>query len=148
MSGSRGERERTQKRKAAFDRLIDLLRPLAGVRTLPKGTRLLGQGEPAQGVYFVLSGTVEVSVNSKHPKRLTSRMARRGEILGLGSVFSERPAPATAEVASKALVGFVPRKTFFEFFQKNLEARLPILQLLSDEVNCCYDVIRASVRAA
>lgn len=145
MSATRGERERSTKRKEAFERLVELLQPLMEVQATPKGTVLFRQGETPEGVYFLLSGTVELTAVSRRPNRISTHLCRRGEVLGLGSVFAGRPSSTTAEVVSRSAIGFVSRKDFFAFFQVHSEARLPILQLLSDEVNNCYDVIRSSV---
>lgn len=146
MSVTRGERERAMKRREAFEQLKSLLEPLTTVLPTPKGAILFRQGEAPDGVYFVLSGSVEIKTWSRHPQRSSNYVARQGEILGLGSAFSGRPSSATAEVITRSSIGYISRETFFDFFQDHPEARLPVLQLLSDEVNNCYDVIRSSVR--
>jgi CRP-like cAMP-binding protein len=146
MSVTRGEREKAMKRREAFEQLERLLQPVTTVRPTPKGTVLFRQGEAPEGVYFVLSGSVEMKTWSRHPQRSSTYVARPGEILGLGSAFSGKPSSTTAEVITRASIGYIARKDFFNFFQAHPEARLPVLQLLSDEVNSCYDVIRSSVR--
>ncbi len=52
---------------------------------------LFSEKEPPQGVFVVVEGEVKLSINSSDGRRLSLRIAKKGEILGLASALSGSP---------------------------------------------------------
>ena len=57
----------------------------------PANYVLFSEKEEGRGVYIVLEGEVKLSINSSDGRRLSLRIARKGEILGLASALSGQP---------------------------------------------------------
>ena len=49
---------------------------------------LFSEREEANGLYVVLEASVRISINSSEGKRLSLRIARKGDVLGLSSAMS------------------------------------------------------------
>lgn len=58
---------------------------------------LFSEKEESHGLNLVLEGEVGLSINSSEGRRLSLRIARKGDILGLASTLSGSPYQQTAE---------------------------------------------------
>ena len=59
------------------------LASMAAPSSYPAGYVLFSEKEESQGIYIVIEGEVKLSINSSDGRRLSLRIARKGEILGL-----------------------------------------------------------------
>lgn len=135
------------RKEVPLDGAIAALQHSVEAIEMPKGSFLFQEGEEATGVYLLCSGRVRLNILGNGGVR-TLRIAKPGALLALGSVFTGKPLPVTAEVLSRSKVTFLPKETFFQKFWEDAEVRLPILRALSEEVGACWDVIRARGKAA
>lgn len=108
----------------------------------PASTILFTEREPATGLYVVLEGEVHVSINCADGKRLALRIARRGEILGLSSVFSGSAYNATAETFYPSMVAYVARKTLIQFLSNHPDAYQVVVEELSRKVSLACEQLR------
>ncbi len=111
---------------------------------LKPGDRLFNANEPADGIYLIQRGKVQLTYTNAAGVPVTERLARGGQILGLGSLFAERPWGATGEVVATTRAGFVRRDVVLGFLDQHPEGRLAVLKLLSQDVDRCLDLIRNS----
>lgn len=130
------------------EKVMLLLHPLAIKRTLINKSVLFRENQAPEDVYLLYSGMVRLSASSLDGRSLTIRLATSGEVLGLSSLFSEKPHHMTAECLTDVCIGVVPKDALYAFMTDNPSARLPLLQLLSEEVNVYRDLIRTFVHAA
>lgn len=111
---------------------------------IPRGTILFRQGDEAQGVFILRAGRILLTVEA--PGRLPRllRIARAGEILGLGTLFTHGSWDATAEVARAAQFSFVPYEEILARFDESPSLRLEVLRQLSHDVISCHDFVRTA----
>src|SRR5947209_19270471 len=82
---------------------------------------LFSEKEPARGAYVVIEGEVRLSINSADGKRLSLRIARKGDILGLSSAISGATYEMTAETLYPAKVALVGRSELLGFLSRHPE---------------------------
>src|SRR6516225_6749983 len=88
----------------------------------PAHTVLFSETQPATGIVVVLEGEVRLSINSSEGRRLSFRIAKAGEVLGVSAVVSGKPCEMTAETMYPAKVAHVTRQQFLQFLNSHPEA--------------------------
>ena len=109
----------------------------------PAGTVLYAENEPPRGLFILCSGQVKLSISSGSGKTLITRMVPAGEALGLTSVMSGKPYPATAETVTPAQLKFVKREDFKRFMEEHKEVSFNIARQLIEECESDATQIRA-----
>jgi cAMP-binding proteins - catabolite gene activator and regulatory subunit of cAMP-dependent protein kinases len=128
-------------------RVVPLLEPLITIVAMRNGQVLYREGEYSDKIFLVYSGKIRLSTSSTTGRPLTLRVARQGDILGLSTLFSDKPCQSTAEVIALSRIGVVDREEFFRFLDDHPDVRLPTLQVLSAELSNSYTMIRAFASA-
>ena len=103
---------------------------------------LFSEKDPVEGIWIVLEGEVKVSINSSEGRRLSLSIARKGEILGLGSALSGSPYDVTAETLYPAKVAHIGRREFLGFLQRHPDAYQVVIEELSFHVSRACDQLR------
>jgi len=85
--------------------------------------KVIAEGKSTDGLYVVLHGVVDVTVEQRQVARL-----REGEIFGEMSLLSRDPASATVTAKSNAILLRLPRDSFQELVVTHPQ----ILELVSD----------------
>lgn len=109
---------------------------------IPAGEKLFTEGEEPDVLYFLYSGEVRLFVHSGNGVPMTLRVAEPGEVIELGSLFSNRPYQATAEAARDCRVGIITKAKLLHYLRDHAEARLPLLRMLSKDVKDHYELMR------
>ena len=112
------------------------------IRSYPTGALLFQEGEPAEGIFLVCSGTVKLSVGSSHGDSLLLRTAGQGEILGLSSAMTGQGYEVTAQTTAPAEVAFIRRKDFLRYLREHSDICLQVVESLSNDVQAAYDRVR------
>jgi len=116
---------------------------IQSVQELPKGALLFAEGQTPAAVIMLHSGGARLSVCSSRGEKLTLRMARVGEVLGLSANVSGKPHEVTAETTVPSQVIFIKRKDFVRFLKEHSDACMQVVQMLSNDVHAAYDRVRA-----
>jgi len=113
--------------------LLDLasIRPAA---TFEAGHLLFSEKQESGGVFLVREGMVRVSMNSSGGKRLSLRMARAGEVLGLTSALFNSRCETTAETLSQAKIMHISVAEFGDFLRRNPD----VYKLVTEEISVQY----------
>lgn len=106
------------------------LMQLATSSSYPANYVLFSEKDAPHGVYIVLEGEVKLSINSSDGRRLSLRIARKGEMLGLTSTLSGSPYETTAETLYPAKIAPIGRREFLGFLMRHPDA----YQILSEEL--------------
>ncbi len=106
------------------------LTSMAASSSYPANYVLFSEKEEAHGIYIVLEGEVKLSINSSDGRRLSLRIARKGEILGLASALSGSTHEVTAETVYPSKLVPIGRREFMGFLLRHPEA----YQVLSEEM--------------
>jgi len=110
---------------------------------------LFSEREEASGLYEVLEGEVRVSINSSDGKRLSLRIARKGDVLGLSSAMSGTPYETTAETLYPARVAHVSRRDFLGFMTRHPEIYMNVTEELGRHVGMvCHQLRNVGLSAS
>jgi signal transduction histidine kinase len=108
---------------------LQALRGIAQEKCFEDRQEIFQEGESADGVYFVKSGSVEISAG-KGERRVFSRLGH-GEIFGEMAIIEHRPRSATASAAGDTQVYFLPRGELLPFIQHSPALAFALLQHIS-----------------
>jgi CRP/FNR family transcriptional regulator len=98
------------------------------------GDLLFSEKQNSTGVFLVREGMVRLSMNSSGGKRLSLRVARAGEALGLGSALFSSKCETTAETLSPAKIIHISGAEFIEFLGRQPE----VYRLVTEEISLQY----------
>ncbi|MGD0797435.1 MAG: Crp/Fnr family transcriptional regulator [Acidobacteriaceae bacterium] len=118
---------------------LEAIRPAAKYE---EGHVLFGEKQESNGVFLVREGLVRLSINSSDGKRLSLRVARAGEILGLAAALSGTRCESTAETLSTAKITHISRGDFMAFLMRNPE----VYKLVIEEVSRLYSMACEQLR--
>jgi len=126
----------------------DALFDIATIESCPAGKILFREGEEPRGIYILASGQVDLIYSSRNGYTKPLRLAGEGQILGVSDIVARRCHDCTATCRTNVDLGFVPRDEFLRMLDTNPAVWFRVLQLLSEDVNSCYDCMRtiAAVR--
>ena len=121
--------------------LADLtsIRPSA---TYDAGAVLFSEKQEASGVFLVREGLVRLSMNSSDGKRLSLRVARAGEVLGLTSALLGTKCETTAETLSTAKITHITGAEFLDFLRRHPE----VYRLVTEEIGMQYTMACEQLR--
>ena len=108
---------------------LQALRMIAQERQFVAGQEIFREGAPGDGVYFVKSGSVEIS-SGQVERHVFSRLGP-GEIFGEMAVIEHRPRSATASAAELTEVYFLPRGEMLSFIEHSPALAFSLLQQIS-----------------
>jgi CRP/FNR family transcriptional regulator len=103
---------------------------------------LFSEREEARGLYVVTDGEVRISINSSEGKRLSLRIARKGDVLGLSSALSGSAYEMTAETLYPARVAHISRRDFLGFLSRHPELYIKVTEELSRHVSMACHQLR------
>ncbi len=108
----------------------------------PAHTVLFSETQPSSGLYIVLDGEVRLSINSSEGRRLSFRIARAGEVLGLSSTVSGQPYEMTAETLYPVKVAHIGRQPFLQFLARHADAYQVVAREMIRTFNTACEQLR------
>jgi CRP-like cAMP-binding protein len=103
----------------------------ARVRDVAAGATVFAQGDPADGLYVVVSGELRVIVASPSGDEATVALLREGEACGELGLIDGQPRSATVVASQRTKLLAVRREDFIEWLRPRPEAALALLATLS-----------------
>lgn len=97
--------------KADFERLL-------APSVYPAGKIVFAETQPCAGIYVVLEGEVKLSINSAGGRRLSFRIAKAGEVLGLFAALSGGAYEMTADALYPARIAHIARPVLLQFLSR------------------------------
>lgn len=122
--------------------MLRALDPYMSYATYPKGSTLLVRGQAVNGVYFVVEGSVKLSIASDKGTTVILGIARPGEALGLSAAVAGAPSEVTAVTITPSQVCFVGRDEFLSALALNGESCFRVVELLSQQLREALELIR------
>lgn len=116
---------------------------LKAISVFPRGSALFREGSQPRGIFVLCDGRVRLSICSEAGKRMTLRIAGRGEVLGLSACLAGTPHEVTAELLDDAQVAVVKRKDLMTFLLEHPDACMQVVNLLSQDLHLAYDRVRS-----
>jgi CRP/FNR family transcriptional regulator len=103
-------------------------------RTFAPGEFLFLEGEPAQGIWFILSGQVKIIKWSVSGRVQALCLANRGKCFGTCPLFSSSTNPATAQAIDAVSLLILPQATLPTLIQQNPQLVQILLQIYSERL--------------
>lgn len=116
--------------------------------SVAQNTLLFAEREEGRGMFVVLEGEVRVSINSAEGKRLSLRIARKGDVLGLSSTVAGHAYEVTAETLYPSKVAFIGRREFQGFLSRHPEVHQAVYDELSREMTATCEQLRTVALSA
>jgi CRP/FNR family transcriptional regulator len=98
------------------------------------GDVLFSEKHSATSIFLIREGKVRLSMNSSDGKRLSLRIARAGDILGLTAALSGTKCETTAETLTAAKITHISIAEFFNYLTQHPE----VYKLVTEEVSLQY----------
>ena len=114
----------------------------------PANVLIFSEKEDARGIYVVLDGEVRLSINSAEGKRLSLRIARKGDILGLSSAMSGSTYEMTAETLYPSRLALISRTEFMGFLSRHPEVYSVVTDELSRQMATACEQLRTVALSA
>jgi CRP/FNR family transcriptional regulator len=109
----------------------------------PKGSLLFVEGEQPRGVFVLCSGRAKLTMSSSEGKRLITKVAEAGEIIGVSASILGTPYEVTAETVEPSQVNFIRREDFLRFLASHSDACMNAAQQLSSEHHSAQHSMRS-----
>jgi len=123
----------------------DVARALAAYETIegwPPGKVLFRDGEMPAGVYVVHSGESDLLFSAKAGTSKALLVMGPGQILGLSAVVAGRKHDSSATARTALVTGFIGKDRFLGLLDQLPALWFSVLQMLSSDINACYDCMR------
>lgn len=127
--------------------VLAALGSLAKIETYFSSEILYEEGEESSRLFTVLEGRVKLCMDSSFDKRMTVRIARRGQLLGITEVLSGSSFELTAEAMSKCSIASVPRDEFCRLLLRNPNAYGCLAHDIGRDYKCACERLRMLVLA-
>ncbi|HWB33046.1 MAG TPA: Crp/Fnr family transcriptional regulator [Acidobacteriaceae bacterium] len=119
--------------RLSLEALADL-NSIGTLRTYAADEALFGERQPTPGVFLVQEGQVRLSMNSTEGKRLSLRIGRAGDALGLAPAMSGHNCETTAETLTVARILYVSNAQFRAFLNRHPE----VYSIVTEEISRQY----------
>ena len=111
------------------EREIATLADAAIVRTVPKNTIVVTEGERSDSLYVILSGRVKVFVSDEDGRDLVLNVVGAGEYFG-ELALDEGPRSASVATLEPSKMAVIPNETLKAFLASHPGAALPLIRVL------------------
>ena len=99
-----------------------------------RGKVLFTEGEPARGVYILLTGRAAVSISSSGGKTIILRVAQAGDVLGLNSTLRNGTYDETVQTLEPCHTDFISRTELIALMDRSQQCTHAVLRELSQEL--------------
>jgi CRP/FNR family transcriptional regulator, cyclic AMP receptor protein len=96
-------------------------------RTCRRGALIVGAGEPAAGLYMIISGRVRIVLDGGDGRELTIGTLRAGEFFGESSVVPDAVHASSIEAEESCELAFIPREALLQYVLKDAAAASAML---------------------
>jgi len=100
---------------------------------LKAGQHLFDSGNPALGVFCILSGTIKLEVQDEEGKTQIAQVYTKGEMIGYRALFSDQQYLSSGIAVEMTELCFIPKKTIMNLIEKNPDLALKFLKQLSED---------------
>ncbi|GGB10749.1 Crp/Fnr family transcriptional regulator [Allosediminivita pacifica] len=109
--------------------VLEVLSKLGRTESVPPGRTLFRQGDLADALYVLQSGSLEVSILSEEGRKLTLNHMTAGTIFGEIGLMDSGPRSATVTADDACEILKVPREVLLNEIRANPDFALAIIQL-------------------
>lgn len=121
---------------------INVLRGLGTIRKFKKGDTIFYEGENGNEMYIVLSGKVDIYIDSFKDTPVHDTSVNPGEFFGEMCMLNNHPRSVTAQAAKNTVLLAIPQENFEDFIQKQPYLTHKIMKSLSLRVQNLTQEVR------
>ncbi|WP_446742226.1 Crp/Fnr family transcriptional regulator [Silvibacterium acidisoli] len=110
--------------------------------TIPPGSTLFRESDPASGVYILCLGKVRLTISSPAGKTMVLRVARPGEMLGLSAVLSGGSHETNAETMELSQLAFFKKDAFLKFIEMHPAVNSAVINQMIKQYQATCEQIR------
>jgi CRP/FNR family transcriptional regulator len=108
----------------------------------PANNVLFSETQDNDGVMVIVEGEVKLSINSSDGRRLSLRIAKAGEVLGLSSTLSGNGYEMTADTLYPAKIAHLSQQAFLNFMARHPEVYEVVTREISRSFNLACEQLR------
>ena len=113
---------------------LDSVKGLISERQAERGEFILLEGDPADALYFVISGVVKVFKTSAEGKEQILQLIRPGESFNDVPIFDEGPNPASAQAMGPVVLYRIKVSDMRGILRNHPQVALNVVRLLSQKL--------------
>lgn len=95
-----------------------------------KGSYIFYRGDPSDGVYFVVAGSVQIIIDSDDKREIIVYSVEEGDLLGELSIFENHRRSATAVVISDAKLFKIANEEFLDIINRRPSVAVNLSRIL------------------
>jgi CRP/FNR family transcriptional regulator, cyclic AMP receptor protein len=123
--------------------LADAIANVSSTTTYCRKAKLFVEGQNPRGVFVLRTGKAKLTTCSMLGKTIITRLADRGDVLGLNAVVSSRPYGVTAEMMATGQVDFIARNSVLRLMRESDDFAWLVTEQLSASYYPLYDLLRS-----
>ncbi len=104
-----------------------------------KGQTIFYEGNKPYGVYCLSMGKVKLYKFAPDGKQFIVKIAKKSDLLGYRSFFTNEFYSSTAEVLEDATICFIDKDKFFDLIKNNPPFSLKLLSMMGNDIRCAED---------
>lgn len=116
------------------DESLDSLRPLFIEKSFGRGDIIVYEGEPAEAIYFVVSGAVKEFKTSAEGKEQILKIVRPGDPFNDVPVFDDEPIPSSAEAMGPVVLYELRKDDLKDLLEKHPQIDTNTIRILAGRV--------------
>ncbi len=98
-----------------------------------KGSEIITQGDRVEGIYFIESGMVKISLSRENQERII-RLAKEGDILGHRGFGNDYFYPITVKSLTDVTLTFIPMDIFIKVLKANANLSYNMMIFFAEEL--------------
>ena len=110
------------------------MQALATIQSLQKNEIVTHEGEPADDIYFLLDGKIELTTSSLMGSPLVMDVIKPGDLFGWSAFFEGSNLTATSVCSTDVKVAKINGRAFFNRLMENPEAGMKVMVRFSETI--------------
>jgi CRP/FNR family transcriptional regulator, polysaccharide utilization system transcription regulator len=106
-----------------------------GRKFFKKGETIFEENNHANGLFCVISGKVKIVRLGESGKEQIVRLAGKLDVIGYRALLADENYHGSAIALEDTMVGFIPKKIFFEILTSSPEMSMQMMRLLSQDLD-------------
>ncbi|MFI5144535.1 MAG: Crp/Fnr family transcriptional regulator [Ignavibacteria bacterium] len=102
---------------------------------LCKNEQLYRQNEPIKGIYYLITGKIEIVQKDKEEKYHILHLVKAPDIIGLSSVLCDELHTNSAYSVQESNILFIPKKNFLELLNQNKQVAIDLMKNLCSKID-------------
>ena len=112
------------------------------VRSFPKNSIVITEGDSSNSLYVILSGEVKIFVSDEDGKTNTINRYGAGDYFGELSLIDEEPRSASVQTVSKCKIAILSRNYFVEYIERHPRVAISLLKGICQRLRVTTDHAR------